>query len=78
MLLRVPALALLFGANLLFSGTPLIKSTDGGRTWTDIDPGLPHQGIVDLQIAPDSSRLYALTVIAGGLTPGAGELMGRR
>ena len=58
--LRVPILALLITANLLFSGTPLIKSTDGGRTWSDIDPGQPHQGIINLQIA--GARLYALTV----------------
>ena len=32
-------LVLLFSPNPLFSGTPLIKSTDGGRTWIDIDPG---------------------------------------
>jgi uncharacterized protein (TIGR03437 family) len=55
-------LSLLFCANLLFSGTDLIKSTDGGRTWIDIDPGLPQLGIVDLQIALNGSRLYALAV----------------
>jgi photosystem II stability/assembly factor-like uncharacterized protein len=58
--LKVPILAPLFGVNLLFSATPLIKSIDGGRTWIDIDPGPAHQGIVDLQIA--GSWLYALTV----------------
>jgi len=71
--LRVPILALLFGANLLFSGTPLIKSADGGRTWIDIDPGLPHQGVMDLQIAPDGSRLYALTVTQVHVGPFGGE-----
>ena len=29
--LRFPTLALLFVINLVFAGTPLIKSTDGGR-----------------------------------------------
>jgi uncharacterized protein (TIGR03437 family) len=57
---RIPTLVLFLGSNL-FSGTALIKSTDGGRTWVDIDPGLPYEGIVELEIAPDGSRLYALT-----------------
>jgi uncharacterized protein (TIGR03437 family) len=58
--LSIPALALLLGANPMIAGTPLIKSTDGGRTWLDIDPGPAHQGIIQLQIS--GSRLYALTV----------------
>jgi hypothetical protein len=58
--LRFRVFALLFGVELLFAGTPLIKSTDGGRTWLDIDPGPPHNGVVDLQIA--GSHIYALTV----------------
>ena len=49
--LRVPTLVL-FTGNLLFSGTPLIKSADGGRSWIHIDPGAPYQGVADLQIAP--------------------------
>jgi hypothetical protein len=60
--LRVPVLAILWNATLLFPSTPLIKSTDGGRTWIDVDPGLQHLGVVDLQIARDGSRLYARTV----------------
>jgi photosystem II stability/assembly factor-like uncharacterized protein len=60
--MRVALAALLATVSTLFSGTPIIRSTDGGRTWTDIDPGLPHQGVVDLQVAPNGSRLYALTV----------------
>jgi uncharacterized protein (TIGR03437 family) len=51
----------LFGTNLLFSATAVIKSTDGGRTWIDIDPGTSPQEIVDLQIASDGTRLFALT-----------------
>lgn len=58
--LSIPALALLLGANPMIAGTPLIKSTDGGRTWLDIDPGPAHQEIIQLQIS--GSRLYVLTV----------------
>jgi hypothetical protein len=50
---RIPALALFLGTNLLFSSTALIKSTDGGRTWLAIDPGLSDHGIVDHQISRD-------------------------
>src|ERR1041384_5769933 len=50
---RIPALALFLGTNLLFSSTALIKSTDGGRTWIDIDPGLFCHGIVGHQISRD-------------------------
>ena len=58
--LRIAAWLLVFSVNLLCAATSLIKSTDGGSTWIDIDPGPPHKGVVDLQIA--ASRLYALTV----------------
>jgi uncharacterized protein (TIGR03437 family) len=75
--LRVPISALLF-VNVVFAGTPLIKSTDGGRTWLDIDPGPPHQGIVELQIARDGSRLYALTVTRVQLGPNGANLLDRR
>ena len=50
----------LFGAKLIFGASPLLKSTDGGRTWFEIDPGAAHLGVVDLQIS--GPRLYALTV----------------
>jgi uncharacterized protein (TIGR03437 family) len=52
--------AFLFGANLIFGASPLLKSTDGGATWVEIDPGAGHLGVADLQIS--GSRLYALTV----------------
>jgi uncharacterized protein (TIGR03437 family) len=42
--------------------TFLIKSTDGGRSWEDIDPGPSHRQLVDLQVSADGSRLYALTI----------------
>ena len=41
--------------------TFLIKSTDGGKNWIDIDPGPPHLELLDLQVTADGSRLYALT-----------------
>ena len=67
----------LLAISLLRAATPLIKSTDGGRTWIDIDPGLPHQGVVDLQIAADGSRLYALTVTRFQAGPNGAFLVDR-
>ena len=50
--------------NSAWSGTNggIFKSTDGGKTWTQLKDGLPEAGIVqaNLAIAPsDSSRIYA-------------------
>lgn len=42
----------------------LVKSTDGGSTWTSIAQGLPA-GLVDLAVDPIGSILYAAT--GGGL-----------
>ena len=41
--------------------TFLIKSTDGGQTWVDIDPGLPDPFLAWFRLDPHSSTLYALT-----------------
>ena len=52
---------LLFGLGLATADTFLIKSTDGGRTWDDIDPGPPDSFLVWFRVDPQSSFLYALT-----------------
>lgn len=51
----------LLGASVVSADTFLIKSVDGGRSWTDIDPGAPHQFLYWLRVDPRLSNLYALT-----------------
>jgi len=58
--MRVLTVLLLLGAGLASADTLLIKSADGGRTWTDIDPGPPHQLLDWLSVDPGTSILYAL------------------
>src|SRR5262249_30554438 len=41
--------------------TFLIKSSDAGRTWVDIDPGPPHQLLDWLGTDPPNSNLYVIT-----------------
>src|SRR6266852_7465901 len=59
--MRVLTVFLLLGASLANADTLLVKSTNGGRTWTDIDPGPPHQILEWLRVDPGTSNLYALT-----------------
>ena len=51
---------LLFGCSLASADTFLIKSTDGGRRWTDIDPGPPYQLLASFNVDPRTSALYAV------------------
>ncbi len=59
--MRVLTVLLLLGTGLASADTLVIKSTDGARTWTDIDPGPPHQLLRWLTVDPGTSNLYALT-----------------
>jgi photosystem II stability/assembly factor-like uncharacterized protein len=59
--MRIFSIFLLFGCSLVTADTFLIKSTDGGRTWADIDPGAPYQLLLSLNVDPRTSGLYALT-----------------
>src|SRR5215217_7381588 len=53
-------LILLFGCSLASADTFLIKSTDGGRTWIDIDPGPPYQLLASFSVDPRTSAIYAV------------------
>ena len=57
---RILSALLLFGCGLAAADTFLIKSTDGGRTWADIDPGPPYQLLESLNVHPRTSAFYAL------------------
>jgi hypothetical protein len=60
--MRFLTILLLFGLGLAAAAdTLLIKSVNGGRTWTDIDPGPPHRFLHWLHIDSSNSTLYALT-----------------
>jgi hypothetical protein len=59
--MRFLTVFLLFSAGLAAADTLLIKSVNGGRTWTDIDPGSPDRLLEWLQIDSRGSTLYALT-----------------
>ena len=54
-------LSLVLSIGCVSGDTFLIKSADGGKNWTDIDPGPPHHRLVQLKAAADGSKLYALT-----------------
>ncbi|MFK8031724.1 MAG: glycoside hydrolase family 97 N-terminal domain-containing protein [Gammaproteobacteria bacterium] len=48
--------------NRVYIGSPAGKvfgSTDGGRSWSSLDQGLPVANIIALTIDPDSDELYA-------------------
>jgi uncharacterized protein (TIGR03437 family) len=55
------AVFLLLSVRLSNADTFLIKSTDAGRTWLDIDPGPPHQLLDWLGTDPRTSNLYVIT-----------------
>ncbi|MGH9722548.1 MAG: hypothetical protein ACRD8O_20240 [Bryobacteraceae bacterium] len=55
------AVGLMFACGFATADTFVIRSVDGGRTWTDIDPGPPHQLLRYLNVSPGTSALYALT-----------------
>jgi hypothetical protein len=59
--MRVLIVLLLLGCGVATADTFLIKSTDGGRTWVDIDPGPPDQLLASLNVGPHTSVLYAVT-----------------
>ena len=59
--MRFLTLFLLFSAGLAADDTFLIKSANAGRTWTDVDAGLPDRFLRWFQIDSRSSTLYALT-----------------
>jgi uncharacterized protein (TIGR03437 family) len=58
--MRILWIFLLFGCGLATADTFLIKSTDGGRTWVDIDPGPPYQLLASFNVDPRTSVLYAV------------------
>jgi uncharacterized protein (TIGR03437 family) len=58
--MRIFSIFLLFGCGLATADSFLIRSTDGGRTWTDIDPGPPYQLLASFHIDARTSALYAL------------------
>jgi uncharacterized protein (TIGR03437 family) len=58
--MRVSLILLLFGCGFATADSFLIKSTDGGRTWVDIDPGPPYQLLTSLNVDPRTSVLYAV------------------
>jgi len=57
---------LLAGLGFVRADTFLIKSTDGGRTWFDIDPGPPDPNLVWFRVDPQTSAVYALTQSCSG------------
>jgi uncharacterized protein (TIGR03437 family) len=56
----------LVGLGFATADTFLIKSTDGGRTWVDIDPGPPDPFLVWFRVDPQTSAVYALTQSCSG------------
>ena len=69
--LRFLFVYLLVGLRFAPADTFLIKSTDGGRTWVDIDPGPPDPFLVWFRVDPQTSAVYALTQsCSGGTCPG--------
>jgi uncharacterized protein (TIGR03437 family) len=58
--MRVLTVLLLLGCGVAAADTFLIKSTDGGRTWVDIDPGPPYQLLASFNVDPRTGILYAV------------------
>jgi len=42
-------------------GTGVFRSTDGGRTWTEVNVGLDDRYVLSLTVKPDDGRLFAGT-----------------
>jgi len=57
---------LLVGLGFATADTFLIKSTDGGRTWVDIEPGPPDPFLAWFRVDPQTSTIYALTQSCSG------------
>src|SRR5262245_57405147 len=64
---------LVLGCGLATADTFLIRSTDGGRTWTDIDPGPPYRYLAWFTVDPRTSGLYVLTQREGTAHPSTEE-----
>ncbi|MDG4798312.1 S8 family serine peptidase [Micromonospora sp. WMMD1082] len=52
-------------AGLRFGGRGVLRSTDGGRTWSNIGAGLPDSSVRSLAVSPDGTWLYAGTAAGG-------------
>jgi photosystem II stability/assembly factor-like uncharacterized protein len=58
--MRILMVFLLLGCGVAAADTFLIKSTDGGRTWVDMDPGPPYQLLASFSADPRTGILYAV------------------
>ncbi|NED99676.1 S8 family serine peptidase [Phytoactinopolyspora halotolerans] len=55
-----------FTANgLVKGGRGVLRSTDGGQTWTNVSAGLQNLDVVTLEVSPDGRWLFAGTVDGG-------------
>jgi minor extracellular serine protease Vpr len=54
-----------FTGGLPQSGRGVLRSTDGGRTWTSFSEGLDTRCVRTLELAPDGRHLFAGTATAG-------------
>ncbi|MEO3742244.1 S8 family serine peptidase [Plantactinospora sp. B5E13] len=52
-------------AGLTINGRGVLRSTDGGRTWSNIAAGLPDPSVRSLAVSPDGRWLYAGTAAGG-------------
>ncbi|MBC6468631.1 S8 family serine peptidase [Actinomadura alba] len=50
---------------LRLGGRGVLRSADGGRTWTNISSGLQNTSVMSLAVSPDGSWLYAGTEQGG-------------
>ena len=55
----------LFANNLPRAGRGVLRSTDGGRTWSSFSEGLDARCVTSLALAPDGRHLFAGTLTAG-------------
>ncbi|MGH9720797.1 MAG: hypothetical protein ACRD8O_11340 [Bryobacteraceae bacterium] len=60
-MIRRFVLFVLVGGSVASADTFLIRSTNGGRTWTDVDPGPPHEFLEWIRVDPATSNLYAFS-----------------